>query len=156
MEREDVIALAKVRLEEILTFYGYNVTAEVVNDGDSVELRVPTDDSGRLIGHHGETLRALQHVVNMIVRNALGSSREHLYVSVDIAGYKQARAKALGEQGIATADRVASSGVEQALAPMSAAERRMVHMAIADRTDVETESRGDEPKRYIVIKPKAS
>ena len=155
MSREDVIALAKVRLEEMLSFFGYNVHAEVVElDGD-VELRVPSDDSGRLIGHHGETLRAIQHIINMIVRNATSHSHEHLYISVDIAGYKQARAKALGEQGIAAADRVAASGEEQALAPMSAAERRMVHMAIADRTDVVTESRGEEPKRFIVIKPRA-
>jgi len=152
--RDDLIALAKVRTEEIVSFFGYNVTADVTDDGDTAELQIPTDSSGRLIGHHGETLRAIQHLVNMMVRNAAGDSREHLYISVDIAGYKQARAKVLAEQGVAAADKAVASGEEQVLRPMPAAERRMVHMAIADRDDVETESRGQEPKRYIVIKPK--
>jgi spoIIIJ-associated protein len=156
MQHDDLVALAKVRLEELLSFFGYNATAEVVETEDGVELQVPADYGGRLIGHHGETLRAIQHVLNMMIRHQSGRDSERTYISVDIAGYKQSRNKLLAEQGIAAADKAVSSGEEQVLRPMPASERRMVHMAISSREDVDTESRGEEPKRYIVVRPKSS
>src|SRR5690348_10097669 len=92
VNREDSIALAKVRLEELLTFFGINTRVQVDDADERVELLVETEGSGHLIGHHGENLRALQYLLNMMLR---GRSDEALRVSVDIGGYKKSRAEAV-------------------------------------------------------------
>jgi spoIIIJ-associated protein len=104
-----------------------------------------------LIGYHGETLRALQYLVNLMVQK--GGERERIYI--DVAGYKKARAYSLEKQAQETAERVVKSGVEEAMSPMNAAERRIVHLALREIDSVDTDSRGEEPKRYIVVLPKA-
>ncbi len=149
---DELIAYAKNQLEELLTFFGLNTTVAIERDGENVELQVPADLAGRLIGHHGETLRAIQHIVNMMVR---AKTRERVYVSVDIAGYKQARAEALTAQALASADKAVSEGEKQELRPMTPAERRVVHMALAERSDVTTESAGEGADRRVVIVPVA-
>lgn len=146
----ELIDYAKNQLEELLTFFGLNTTVTVERDGENVELQVPADTAGRLIGHHGETLRAIQHIINMMVR---AKTRERVYVSVDIAGYKQARAEALTAQALAAADKAVGDNEKQELRPMTPAERRIVHMALSERSDVTTESAGEGTDRRVVIVP---
>jgi spoIIIJ-associated protein len=148
---QDAAAVAKLRLEELLTFFGINTTVEVTEQDDHIELQVPAADAGHLIGYHGETLRAIQYVINTIVRQQVG---ERNFISVDIAGYKQARAEALAEQAKAAAEKVIADGEEHEMRPMNAAERRMVHMALADDDRVFTESIGEGTSRRLVIKRK--
>ena len=144
--------LAKRRLEELVSFFGVNAEAKVIERDDTIELEIESDTSGRLIGYHGETMRALQYVLNLMVQE----SGERRRVYLDVAGYKKARAYSLEKQALETADSVISSGEEVELPPMNAAERRVVHMALRERNDVTTDSRGEEPKRYIVIMPKVN
>jgi spoIIIJ-associated protein len=141
--------LAKRRLEELVSFFGVNAEASVNETEDGIELEIAADSSGRLIGYHGETLRALQYLVNLMTQK----SGENRRVYLDVAGYKKARAYSLEKQARETAERVLASGVEEALPPMNAAERRIVHMALRDLGTVGTDSRGEEPKRYIVVLP---
>jgi spoIIIJ-associated protein len=147
---ETAAQLAKRRLEELVSFFGVNAEATVAETEEGVELEIEADTSGRLIGYHGETLRALQYLVNLMVQK----SGEHQRVYIDIAGYKKARAYSLEKQAREVAERVVASGSEEALPPMNAAERRIVHMALRDLDTVGTDSRGEEPKRYIVVLPK--
>lgn len=147
MSREDQVALAKVRLEELLTYFGVNTRVQVEEDGDRVELLVDTDQSGQLIGHHGENLRAIQYLVNMMVRG-----QERLRFGVDIGGYKKARAEQMMAKATEFVQQVLDSGEDLTLPPMSAADRRIVHMVVGDTDGVISESAGFEPKRYVIIK----
>ncbi|HSH31167.1 MAG TPA: R3H domain-containing nucleic acid-binding protein [Candidatus Saccharimonadales bacterium] len=148
---DDLLALAKLRLEEILTFFGVNTGVKAQFTGETIELSVDADVTGRLIGHRGETLAALQQLLNAIVR---GQTSERVFVSIDIAGYKKARANHLTDKVQLDAKKVLETGEPKYLRPMNAAERRIIHMALADMPEVVTESEGEGMGRRVVIKKK--
>ncbi len=109
------------------------------------------EDSGLLIGKRGETLRALQFVVNLVVSRR---SSEGSRVIIDVERYRERRARSLQSLSARVADRVASSRQAVTLEPMSAAERRVVHMALADHPQVTTESAGVGEGRRVTVMPK--
>jgi spoIIIJ-associated protein len=146
---EDLQALAKLRLEEMLSFFGVNAAVKITEEDNAIRLNVEADTTGRLIGHRGETLRALQHLLNVLVR---ARTTENVYISLDIAGYKQALADRLAAKAKQAAEEVIETGKEHYLRPMNAAERRIVHMALADISGVYTESTGEDPNRRVIIK----
>lgn len=147
----DTLAFSKLRLEELVSFFGINVTvgADVTDDG--IELRIDnTPASPRLIGHRGETLRALEYLINQIVK---AHDADAPRVLVDIAGYKEARKASLEEMARDAAERVKAAGAEEELKPMNPADRRIVHMALRDIEGITTESRGEGHDRRIVVLP---
>ncbi|HVQ45014.1 MAG TPA: R3H domain-containing nucleic acid-binding protein [Candidatus Saccharimonadia bacterium] len=147
----DTLEFAKLRLEELVAFFGVNVqvAADVTDDG--IELSIDSiPASPRLIGHRGETLRALEYLVNQMVKAHDGLAPR---VMVDIAGYREARRHSLEELARDTAARVKESGAEEELKPMNPADRRIVHMALREIDGVQTESRGDGHDRRIVVLP---
>jgi spoIIIJ-associated protein len=147
----DTLEFAKLRLEELISFFGINVTVAVDVTDNGIELNIgSTPASPRLIGHRGETLRALEYLINQMVKAHDGDSPR---VLVDIAGYKEARRLSLEELARETAERVKESGAEEELKPMNPADRRVVHMALRDIEGVATQSRGDGHERRIVIVP---
>ncbi|MDP8943927.1 MAG: KH domain-containing protein, partial [Actinomycetota bacterium] len=123
---------------------------EVEEDEEEIRAVVEGDDLGLVIGKHGMTIDALQHVA---ARAAFRNVEAPKRVVVDAAGYRERREAAL--------HRVADRAVEDALAfgrpvelePMNAAERRIVHTYLRDRGDVQTHSEGDEPDRRLVVTP---
>lgn len=146
---QDAVAYAKVKLEELLAFFHINAEIDVNESEDRVELDIQTSDSGRLIGHHGETLRSLQYILNQIVARRTG---ERSFLALDVAGYKKGRAETLTAKAKAAAEEVISTGKEHTLGPLNAAERRVVHVAIGDIEDLETESTGVDPHRRVIIR----
>lgn len=150
---QDAVAYAKVKLEELLAFFHINAEIKVNETEDRAELDIQTSDSGRLIGHHGETLRSLQYLLNQIVARHTG---ERSFVALDVAGYKKGRAETLTAKAKAVAEEVLESGKEKVLGPLNAAERRVVHMAIGDIEQLETESRGIDPHRRVVIRKRGN
>ena len=151
MTEEATLALAKQRLEELVSFFGVNADVEAHQTDEGIELDVPTSTvTPRLIGHRGDTLRAIEFLINQMLKHADGEAPR---VSVDVAGYKQARRAALEEMAREVATRVAESGQEEELAPMNPAERRIVHMALRDLPQIATESRGEDRSRRIVVVP---
>ncbi len=150
MSREDSIVLAKVRLEELLTFFGINTRVQIEDTDDHVELLVETEDSGYMIGHRGENLRALQYVLNMMLR---GEAEDPLRVGVDIGGYKKARSEQILAKAKEQVAQVLETGQSLNLPPMPASERRLVHMVVTETDGVDSESSGYEPKRFVIIKP---
>ncbi len=149
---EDVIALAKLRLEELLTFFGLNTKVRATEDGNSIALEVDADTTGRLIGHRGETLRAIQYLLNLMVRNQAETTA---FISIDIGGYKKARADHLAEQAKTLAEKVIRTGNEEAVGPLTPAERRVIHMTLADMPEISTESTGQDPHRRLIIRKSA-
>lgn len=113
-------------------------------------FEIEGDDSGLLIGSRGETLRALQFIAGFIVSRRLGT-RTNMFV--DVEGYQQRRYNSVANLARRVAQRVAQNGRAISLEPMPPDERRQVHMALADRDDVFTESDGHGDNRRVVIHP---
>lgn len=143
---------AKQYLEDILTFFGLNVSVEVEVEDDVVGLNVPTTSmNGFLIGERGGNLRSLQHLISLALKSKGFSAR----VNLDVAEYKKQRAERLAEQVKQWADAVLKSGVPMELGSMSAADRRTVHKTLGEIKGVESESTGEGQSRHVVIRPVA-
>jgi spoIIIJ-associated protein len=130
---------------------GLRATVDVEETEDEIRATVHgEDDLGLLIGKHGTTIDALQHIG---MRAALRGSSERKQVVVDAAGYRDRREAALHRAADRAVSDAISSGRSVELEPMRALERKVVHMYLRDRTDVETHSEGDEPARRLVVTP---
>ena len=129
---------------------GLNATVDVEETAEELRATVEGEELGLLIGKHGATIDALQHVA---MRATLRGDAERKQVVVDAAGYRERRATALHR----AADRAVSDALQFGrpvdLEPMRPLERKVVHMYLRDRTDVETHSEGDEPDRRLVVTP---
>lgn len=109
------------------------------------------DDLGVLIGRRAEILNALQYVVNLIVSKQV----EHwVQVIVDVEGYRARRERQLRQMARRMADQAIKTGRRQVLEPMTAGERRIVHLELRDHPHVTTQSIGEEPARKVTIVPK--
>ncbi len=148
---EESILYAKKYLEDILSFFGLNTDVYATNSDDEViELHVPsTHLNGFLIGHNGDTMRAMQYMVSTALKN---NGHEVTRVSVDIADYKKGRADRLSEKAKEWMEAVQKTGKEKALEPMNAADRRTIHKLASDY-GLTTESVGEGRERHIVIRP---
>ena len=120
------------------------------DDEGSMTFEIEGQDAGLLIGRRGETLQALQFLIRMVTNRQLGRKA---YVVIDIEDYRERRVQMLRRLASRTAGRVASSGRDDSLEPMSPAERRIVHMALAGHPEVRTESEGEGNQRRVVIFP---
>ncbi len=137
-------------LERILDETDTDATIEVSEDEDSVLAELHGDDVGLLIGHHGQTLDAIQHLAYRI---AFRGAPERKRVVVDAAGYRERRAVALRAAADQAAEAAIHDGRPIALEAMSAVERKVVHEHLKSRHDVETYSEGQEPARRLVVAP---
>ena len=123
---------------------------DVVDRGDEILAEISGGDAGRLIGKGGRTLAALEFLANAVVNKG---DAEPIRVVIDVGGYKRRRDERLRQTALRAASRVRKSGDPVELEPMSAAERRIVHMAIADEVDVVSESTGEGRARRVVVSP---
>lgn len=136
---------------------GLGVDAEViVEDGDENGLiaRIEGEGLDPIIGRDGEVLDAVQVLAAQAVRRQPGGQRRG--VLVDAGDYRARRAELLTRLAHKAADEAVEYGEEIELEPMSALDRRTVHMALADRADIETRSEGEDPRRRIVVVPAAA
>ena len=148
---EAAIQFAKKYLEDLLTFFDLNADIHASHDEHVIELSVPsTHLNGFLIGQRGDTLRSLQFLVSMALRN---SEHEYTRVNVDVADYKKQRSEKLAEEAEGWARAVRDSGEERHLQPMSPVDRRTVHQAVGEISGVVTTSEGEGRDRHIVLKP---
>lgn len=108
------------------------------------------DDLSILIGHHAETLQALQYITNLILGKELGRS---IPLVIDVQGYRKRRAEEVQRLARQMADQAVKSGRRQVLEPMPPNERRLVHIELRKNPLVTTESIGEEPRRKVTITP---
>jgi spoIIIJ-associated protein len=134
--------------------FGYDATTTTRVEDDRLYVDVVGEDLGLLIGPHGSTLDALQELARTVVQRR-GDERA-LRVVVDVAGFRARRAVALEAFTRRRAGEVLDTGVAEALEPMSAVDRKIVHDTVASIDGLETGSEGVEPKRYVVIRPAAA
>ena len=157
-EEDSTIAeVAKGVLEALLTKMGLTASivpqAKPVGEAEeeatpSVAFNIKGDDLGILIGRRGQTLSCLQYIVRLIVGH---QTETWLPITIDVEGYKQRRYEALQALAWRMAEQVKAKGVPFTLEPMSAYERRIVHLALADHPDVITQSIGDGEARKVSI-----
>lgn len=120
-------------------------------DDDEVAAEIFGGDAGRLIGKNGRTLAALEQICNAVINR---SEDANVRVNVDVGGYKRRRDERLRGTAQKAADEVRKHGEPVALEPMTAAERRVIHMAVADDPDVISESSGEGRERHVVLMPR--
>ena len=121
-------------------------------EDSTLEVNVVGPELGLLVGPRGNTLRAVQELARTVVQRQSGGNAEGR-VRIDIAGYRERRKVALTAFTSEVATTVIDTGREQALEPMSAADRKIVHDAVSDLAGVDTISEGSEPERRVVIIP---
>lgn len=127
----------------------------VPDEGDSekasVGLNIEGEDLGILIGRRGQTMVSLQHIVRLIVSSNM---QFKMPIILDVEGYKERRCEGLRALAFRLADQVKSRKSPFTMEPMTAFERRVIHLALIDHPDVYTESAGIGEGRKVVIFPK--
>lgn len=153
-KRSELVTIVTRVLEDLFTKMGVTVVVNLKNacqeDIGGPVFDVDGEDAGLLIGRRGETLRGLQFLVRLIVSRELGEKAPML---LDVGGYQERRYKSLSNLAHRVADRVVSAGRSISLEPMPPNERRAIHMALADRSDVNTNSVGEGDGRQVVVEP---
>ncbi len=127
----------------------YAVEVEQV-DEEELRVEIYGGDPGKVIGRAGRTLAALEFITNAVINRDEDS---RVRVSIDVGGYKRRRDERLRGEARKAASRVRKTGRPVELEAMSAAERRVVHMALADDPDIVSESSGEGKSRHVVVKP---
>lgn len=139
-------------LYEVVTRMGFqDVEIEWEEREDHVRYFVEGAELGALIGRHGSTLEALQYLVGVI--NSRRGLVEHKII-VDIEGYRERRESRLRRLAQRTANEALREGQEIALEPMSAGDRRVIHLALSTNASVTTFSEGDDPDRCVIVAPR--
>jgi spoIIIJ-associated protein len=118
-----------------------------------IQVDIHGDDLGVLIGRRSETLNALQHIASLIVSK---QTQQWVHLIVDVEGYRSRRERQLRHMARRMAEQAVKTGRRQVLEPMTAAERRIVHLELRNHPAVTTESIGEEPARKVTIIPKKS
>lgn len=148
MNKQASIDYAQKYLEDLLTFFGLNLTVEATCDEDVIELAVPTSDlNSLLIGRNADTLRSLQFIVSTILRN---KDAEINRVNIDIADYKKIRADKVAKQAREWIEEVRRTG-DSFVGELNAADRRIVHHVASEYSDIKTFSEGEGRDRRIII-----
>jgi spoIIIJ-associated protein len=144
---------AEVRevVERVALAIGVTGRVDVHEDERVITLTVAGPELGMLIGRHGQTIDAVQYLVNAIAFRRYGDLGKE--VVVDAAGYRARRRASLEALAVRSAQRALEDGERVELEPMTAAERKIVHLRLQDFPGVDTSSEGSEPNRYVVVTP---
>ena len=140
-------------LENILGLLALEGSFEVVEGPEEVTVSIEASDPGRLIGFKGETLDALQLLVNQIIGRQQEEGGKFKRVIIDVAGWRKSKEGDLERRARSWAEEVKETGREIELDPMPSWQRRIVHMVISEIEGVESESVGEGRERHLVIKP---
>jgi spoIIIJ-associated protein len=149
---DDPVARAQALVERVAGALGFEGPVEVDDRDDELLLTLHGEGLGLFIGHHGQTIDAVQHLA---YRVALDAGLEGKRVTVDAEGYRDRRRETLVRQAERAADDATRSGRPVALDAMTASERKLVHEFLRDRGGVETHSEGEEPDRHLVVSPQS-
>lgn len=139
-------------LETVLGLLGVEVEVDIdiEDDGLHCDLNCSADDGGLLIGRHGATLDALQYLT---LRMLQAEGEPRMRITLDVAGYRSRREKTLRQLAQSVAAKVLDTGKPYHFEPMSAMERRVVHMTILEISGLATESEGEGRRRHVVVFP---
>lgn len=148
-EKKDLEKIKK-KIEEFFEKMGFEVEIELSIENETLQVNLTSNEPQILIGEKGSILVQVQRLLKGILNRKIG---KFFYIDLDINDYKKKKIQYLKEMAKEAADKVALTKEERALSPMPAYERRVIHLELADRADVTTQSIGREPERRVVIKP---
>ena len=149
-DESELAADVRGLVERIVEELGVRGRVVVREGADGLHVDCVGGDAGVLIGRYGQTIDAVQYIVNAIVARRGG---ERVEVTVDAAGYRERRRAMLERIAVRSAERARREGAPVELEAMTAVERKVVHLRLEEFDGVETSSEGTEPNRYVVVSP---
>ena len=150
-DESDLAAEARELVQRIVDCIGVNAQVDVDEGDETITVSCAGPDLGMLIGRHGQTIDAIQYLANAAMYR--GHSDDRKEVVVDAAGYRERRRASLEALAVRSAERALSSLEAVEPDPMTAVERKVVHIRLKEFDGVETTSEGSEPNRFVVIRP---
>lgn len=138
--------------KELLKLLDIQGDFEIKETEEAIEINLNTEDSGIVIGYHGDTLESLQLILSLCIARKLGEFKR---VSVEVGEYKKKREEWLRNLAAETKDRVLSENKEIYLSDLKSWERRVVHIILQNDQEVISESIGEGKDRVLVVKPKS-
>jgi spoIIIJ-associated protein len=150
-DESEEAAEVRALMSRLVAALGIDARLDVREDDETVTVTCSGADVALLIGRHGQTIDAVQYLLNAIAHRTFGDERKE--VTVDAAGYRERRRSTLESLAVRTAQQVRTSGDRVELEPMTAVERKVVHLKLKEFEGVETASEGTEPNRFVVVLP---
>ncbi|MEK7450782.1 MAG: R3H domain-containing nucleic acid-binding protein [Patescibacteria group bacterium] len=143
--------IIKSTLKEILELLEVKSEFEIEEKDDVIDIKLTTEESGIIIGYHGDTLDALQLILSLAVAKKLD---KFLRISIDVGDYKKNREDWLKNLALETKDRVLTEGKEIVLPQLKSWERRIIHLLLQNDDKVISQSQGEGRDRVLVVSPK--
>lgn len=151
---EEHIDVITTKLSDLLSRMCVETELEVKivaeEDHEVLMINIESEDANLLIGQNGSHLQSLQHLLRMSLKDTVP---QDFHLVLDVNYYKRARERHLQRMAWESADKVRRLGTKVTLKPMSAYERRVIHLALSQEPGVITESIGEDPERCVVVKP---
>lgn len=138
-------------IKDFFVSLGISAKFEITEDEESISISLDTQDTGIIIGYHGETLESLQLILALLLAKQTGAFKR---VSIEVGDYKKNRTEWLERLALDAKDRAVSQGKEVYLSDLKSWERRVVHLLLQNDKEVSSESSGEGKDRVLVIKPK--
>jgi spoIIIJ-associated protein len=151
VDESELAASVRELLELIVRGIGIQARLTIEEDDETVVAAFSGRDLGLLIGKHGQTIDAVQYLANAITYR--GQAEDRKAIVVDAAGYRERRKASLDALAVRSAERATTTGQRVELEPMTAVERKVVHLRLKDYEGITTASEGTEPNRFVVIEP---
>ena len=145
------LKLAQDIVEELFSLLQVSGSCQVTDREGLLDVVLETEDTGMVIGYHGEVLEALQLILSLMISKKVG---RYIRISLEVGDYKKNRIEYLEQLARQVKERAVEEQQEQVLSSLKSWERRVVHMALQDDNDVTSESVGEGKERVLVIKPK--
>jgi len=148
---EENLSQIKETIREFFKKTGFDMELNILPlNENTIPVTIKTEDPKVLIGQNGQTLADIQHLLKTILSHKIDAP---FYIDLDINDYKKKKMEYIKESAREWANDVALNKTNKELPPMPSFERRVIHMELANRSDVQTESAGQGPDRHIIIKP---
>lgn len=148
--KEDIIEYIKSYLKEVTELMGIGVEFETQKRENYIKVNMISDNSSILIGKNGRTMRSLQDLLRQSIQSKIGV---RINVILDANDYKEKQQRNIERLAVKLAKDVVRTGIEVKMDRMNSFERRLVHNRLSDFEGVTTISEGEEPERYVIIKP---
>lgn len=149
--KDDVLEYIKEYINVLATNMNMEIHSEVKENDGIITVMLVSDNNPILIGKDGRTLNAIQILLRQAVSINVG---ENIKINVDVSNYKAKKQRNLEYEIKKIAKSVSKTGIETKLDPMNSYDRRIVHSVVSNFEDLETESFGETPNRYVVIRKK--
>lgn len=151
IEKREVVKYIKEYIMKLLKSLGFQANVEIKNKETVPTYTIYSDNDALLIGKNGKNLKALSIIVNQHINKEIGKNYKFI---IDINSYKEKREKQLEHLAKKIAREVSQTKIAVKMDSMNSYERRIIHNVLTNNKKVYTESEGEEPNRYVVIKPR--